>query len=183
MVRVRSQHEPTSFLEASKHFYWHRAIKDEVAALKLNNTQVLINLPSKVKPIGYKWVYHIKHRIDGFVELYKVCLVTKGYAQIKDVDYFETFSPVVKIATIRVILALASLMHWHIHQLNINNAFLHGELHEDVYMMVPLGVSTTRPNQCCKLLKSLYGLKQASRKWYEKLSLFAFIVWVSTGSD
>jgi hypothetical protein len=145
-------------------------MNSELAALAKTGTWKIVDLPPNVKPIGSKWVYKIKHKADGSIERYKARLVAKGYTQVEGLDFFDTFSPVAKLTTVRMLLAIAAIKGWHLHQLDVNNAFLHGDLQENVYMAIPDGVPCSKPNQVCKLLKSLYGLKQASRKWYEKLT-------------
>jgi hypothetical protein len=150
-----------TYAEACKSENWVQAMNSELDALAKTGTWKIVDLPPHVKPIGSKWVYKIKH---------KARLVAKGYNQVEGLDFFDTFSPVAKLTTVRLLLAVAAIRGWHIHQLDVNNAFLHGELQEDVYMAIPDGVECSKSNQVCKLLKSLYGLKQASRKWYEKLT-------------
>lgn len=110
----------------------------------------------------------MKLKADGTLDICKATLVAKGFNQKYGIDYEETLSSVVKMATITCILALASHKHWPVYQLDVNNIFLHGDLKEDVYMNVPLGFPNPL-NKVCKLNKSLYGLKQASRQWFAKL--------------
>jgi hypothetical protein len=169
-VSLTHTSEPKSYLEAVKFTCWQKAMNDELEALGKTGTWCFVDLPPHTKPIGSKWVYKVKYKADGSVERHKARLVAKGYNQIEGLDFFDTFSPIAKLTTVRLLLAVSSIKGWFLHQLDVNNAFLHGDLQEDVYMVVPEGVTSPKPNQVCKLLKSLYGLKQASRKWYEKLT-------------
>jgi len=107
-------------------------MKVELKALTDNHTWDLVPLPSHRKPIGCKWVYKIKYRIDGSIERYKARLVAKGFTQREGFDYLETFSPVAKDVTVRSLLAVAAINEWHLHQMDVHNAFLHGDLDEEI---------------------------------------------------
>ncbi|KAL0285816.1 UNVERIFIED_CONTAM: Retrovirus-related Pol polyprotein from transposon RE1 [Sesamum angustifolium] len=149
---------------------WYLEMQQELDALKANGTWSLQPLPPRKKSIGCKWIFKTKFRSNGIVERYKARLVAKGHNQVKGLDYHETFAPVAKLVKVLLLLAIVSTQHWHLHQLDVNNAFLHGELDEDVFMYLPLGFGRKGETRVCKLHKSLYGLKKASRKWFIKLS-------------
>jgi len=134
-------------------------MKNEIKALNINETWSITDLPPGKRSIGCKWVYKLKFNADGKIERYKARLLAKGYTQVEGIDYHETFSPVAKIMTIRLLIAVAAAKNWHLDQLDVNNTFLHGDLDEEVYMDLPQGLCTEKPNQVCCLKKSLYGLK------------------------
>jgi hypothetical protein len=131
----------------------------------------LVPPQGKVNIIDSKWVYKIKKNADVTIDRYKVRLVAKGFNQMYGIDYKDTFRPVVKAATIRLILSIAVSHNWSLHQLDVHNAFLHGVLEEDVFMRQPPGYEDkVHPYHLCKLDKALYGLKQAPCAWYSRLS-------------
>ncbi|KAL0385763.1 UNVERIFIED_CONTAM: Retrovirus-related Pol polyprotein from transposon RE2 [Sesamum radiatum] len=165
LENVAATQEPKSFAQASQDDNWRKAMQDELNALKNNQTWELCTLPPGKKAIGSRWVYKIKHLPDGSVDRYKARLVAKGYSQVEGVDYFDNFSPVAKTVTVHLFLAIASCRSWPISQLDMNNAFLHGYLEEEVYMTPPDGYLRAQPGQVCRLKRSLYGLKQALRQW------------------
>jgi len=151
---------PTSLSEALSDRKWKQAMDLEIEALDKNNTWELVPLPLGKKSVGCKWVYNIKYKADGSIETYGV-------------DYSETFVPVTKINTVRVILSLAANYNWNLNQFDVKNAFLHGDLEEEIYMDVPPGYhgrTAVNVNTVCKLKKALYGLKQSPRAWFGRFT-------------
>ncbi|KAG7564974.1 Reverse transcriptase domain [Arabidopsis suecica] len=165
--------EPKTFKQAIVSLKWTKAMDVELGAMELNKTWSVVSLPPGKNVVGCKWVYTIKYNADGSIERYKARLVAKGYTQQEGVDYIDTFSPVAKLASVKLILGLAAKQGWSLTQMDVTNAFLHSELEEEIYMSLPQGYTTSAelpPNPVCRLHKSIYGLKQASRQWYKCLS-------------
>ena len=170
LASIHCLSEPSSYKEAILDPLWQQAMDEELSALHKTGTWDLVPLPPGKTVVGCRWVYKIKTNSDGSIERYKARLVAKGYSQQYGMDYEETFAPVAKMTTIRTLIAVASVRQWHISQLDVKNAFLNGDLQEEVYMAPPPGVSHDS-GYVCKLKKALYGLKQAPRAWFEKFSI------------
>lgn len=165
--------DPTNFKQATKDKVWISAMKNELNALKKNEIWDVTSLPIGKRPIGCKWIYKTKRNLNGSINKHKARLLAKGYTQVQGIDYNETFTSVSKMTTFRTILSLATTRGWHTHQMDLQNVFLHGTLDEEIYMTIPQGLGHIPydiKNPICRLKKSLYGLKQTSRVWYNKLS-------------
>jgi len=164
---------PTSARSALRNANWVAAMQSEFEALQRNNTWTLVDRPPGVRVITGKWVYKYKLRADGSLERYKARWVVRGDTQRPGIDFGETFTPVVKPATIRTVLTLVASKKWPAHQLDVSNAFLHGHLQEKVYCQQPVGfVDPERPDAVCLLNRSLYGLRQAPRAWFTSFTDF-----------
>ncbi|GJY72694.1 ribonuclease H-like domain-containing protein [Tanacetum coccineum] len=165
---------PKSYPIAFRDPNWYRAMLDEYTALIKNNTWILVPRPPDANIVRSMWLFRHKYNADGTLSRYKARLVANGSTQLAGIDVDETFSPVVKPATIRTVLSLAISRHWPVHQLDVKNAFLHGSLSETVYMHQPPGFRDPQhPDHVCLLQRSLYGLKQAPRAWFQRFAAYA----------
>ncbi|CAL9014239.1 unnamed protein product [Prunus brigantina] len=163
--------EPATYKVASQSVHWTQAMKDEIEALHAQGTWELVPKPVHKNIVGCRWVYRIKKNSDGTLARYKARLVAQGFSQAPGLDFSETFSPVVRHTTVRLILSIAAMNRWSLRQLDVKNAFLHGDLEEEVYMCQPQGFEDPKHlSYVCKLRKSLYGLKQAPRAWNAKFT-------------
>jgi histone deacetylase 1/2 len=149
---------------------WRQACDEEIKSLHENGTYVLEPVPAGVKPLKCKWVFKIKRDAAGKVERYKARLVAKGCQQIPGVDFSDVYAPVSKHTTLRALLSFAAEHKWPVDHIDVKTAFLNGDLEEELYMVQPPGYESGGPGVACKLQKALYGLRQAPRAWYNKLS-------------
>ncbi|WVZ67439.1 hypothetical protein U9M48_016514 [Paspalum notatum var. saurae] len=159
---------PTSVHQALRDSNWLAAMEHKFHALQANKTWTLVPRPPSARVITGKWVFKHKLNADGSLERYKARWVVRGFNQRPGIDFSETFSPVVKPAMIRTVLTLIATHAWPAHQLDVSNAFLHGTLSEQVYCQQPTGFTDPqRPDDVYLLSRSLYGLRQAPRVWFE----------------
>ncbi|KAI0991259.1 hypothetical protein K3495_g16928, partial [Podosphaera aphanis] len=142
---------------------WKNAIEEEMNALNRNNTWQIVPIPEDRNLVGSKWVFRVKHKADGSIERYKARLVAKGFSQQPGTDYDDTYAPVARFDSLRLLLALATHKGWTPRQLDVKSAFLYGKLDREIYMQIPDGYKL--PGKCYLLRKSIYGLKQSPLVW------------------
>lgn len=170
--------DPLTFEEAMKSKdkeAWMKAAQEEFDSLIENGTLVLEDLPAGRKAIDGKWIFRRKFKPDGSIDRYKARFVVRGFKRISGIDYLEheLFSPVVTIQTVRFLLALAAELDMELEHLDVCTAFLNGDLKETIYINQPQGFVNRRfRRKVCRLLKSLYGLKQSPKCWFDKINAF-----------
>jgi hypothetical protein len=146
---------------------------EEYQSIMKNDVWEVVPRPEGKSVVTSKWIYKIKHVADGNIEKYKARFVARGFSQKEGEDYDETFAPVAKYTSIRSIIAIASVMGWKLHQMDVKTAFLNGVIEEEVYIEQPQGfVIHGKESHVCKLKKALYGLKQAPRAWYARIDSY-----------
>lgn len=151
-------------------FEWEKAIEDELKSLQTNNTWLIVPKPENKNIVGCRWVFTLKNDEYGNPVKYKARLVAKGFSQEYLSDYTETFAPVARISTFRLILAISNQYNLIVHHMDVKTAFLNGFLKEEIYMDIPEGIKAEN-GYVCKLNKSIYGLKQSARCWFERFDL------------
>ena len=167
-IILQVEDDPKTYKEAMSSrdsIFWKDAINEEMDSIMFNHTWELIDLPPGSKAIGCKWVFRKKYHTDGTINTFKARLVAKGYRQKEGIDYFDTYAPVARITSIRILFALDFIHDLYVHQMDVKTAFLNGDLNEEIYMEQPEGfVLPGNEHKVCKLVKSLYGLKQAPKQ-------------------
>jgi hypothetical protein len=159
--------------EATSEQVWQDAMTEEYQSILKNDVWDIVPRPKGKSVVTSKWIYKIKHAVDGSIEKYKARFVARGFSQVKGVDYDETFAPVARHTSIRSIIALVASMGWKLHQMDVKTVFLNGEIEDEVYIEKPEGfVIHNKKSHVCRLKKALYGLKQAPCAWYEKMDGF-----------
>ena len=162
---------PNKVSEALAHPGWCSAMIEEMGVLTDNGTWDLVRLFAGKKVISCRWVFTVTVNLDGSIARLKAHLVAKGYAQTYGVDYYDTFSPIAKMTSVQLFISPDATYTWDLHQLDIKNTFLHGDLQEEVYMeQPPRFVAQEKMGRVCCLQKSLYGLKQSPRAWFGKFT-------------
>jgi hypothetical protein len=152
---------------------WKRALDEEMASLDKNEAWDLVEFPTRRKPIGNKWVFKKKLNVEGKVGKYNAQLVAKGYSQVEGIDFGEIFSPVSKLISIRFFLSVDAAFDFEVEKMDLKTTILHGDLEEEIYMKQPEGYALKGKKELvCKLKKSLYGLKQSPRMWYQKFGTY-----------
>jgi hypothetical protein len=165
--------EPTCFEEAIQKKEWADVMTDEYQSIIKNDVWEIVPKPKSKDVVSSKWLFKIKHVVDGSIEKYKARFVTRGFSQKEGIDYEETIAHVAKYTSIRTIIALAAKMKWKLHQMDVTTTFLNGVIEEEVYIEQPRGFEVEdRKSHVCKLKKALYGLRQAPRAWYGKIDSF-----------
>ncbi|GJV52503.1 putative ribonuclease H-like domain-containing protein [Tanacetum coccineum] len=171
--RKLKEKEPKKVSQALADESWVEAMQEELLQFKLQDVWVLCDLPDGKRVIGTKWVFRNKRDERGTIIKNKARLVAQGYRQEEGVDYDEVFAPVARIEAIRLFLAFASFMGFTVYQMDVKSAFLYGNITEEVYVKQPPGFEDpSHPNKVYRVVKALYGLHQAPRAWYERLSTF-----------
>jgi hypothetical protein len=167
--------EPRTFAQAVDHQVWREAMVEEYDSIMRNDVWEVVPRPVGKSVVTSMWLYKTKYAADGSIEKHKASFVARGFSQIEGVDYDETFAPVARCTSIRIIISIAAEMGWSIHQMDVKTAFLNGFIDEEVYNEQPQGFEVSeRETHVCLLRKALYGLKQGPRAWYSHIGTYLF---------
>lgn len=161
--------KPTTFEEANKLQVWKEAMQEEYNSIIKNNVWEVVPRPTDKSIVSSKWIFKLKHVVDGSIEKYKAKFVARGFSQKEGIDYDETFAPMARYTSIRTIISLVSIFGWNMYQMDVKTAFLNGNIDQEVFIEQPeASVLHSKESHVCRLIKVLYGLKQAPRVWYER---------------